>query len=574
MSAGSQFKKQENPEMHDIVFVNPPNHCREDYIPLGLMNIYTIAKNAGYKANLIDLQKLFISGELEFSPGSITKIYDIIGNTEAKIYAFTVWNTSFPWVTDICRFLKSRNCGTVTVVGGPLPTLASEEILGDYDCIDITCRFEGELVIEPLIDAILASEPANLKNIRNISYRGINGDIHSNENGPLVENLDTLARIEVTPEEFRSPVINLEAGRGCSFHCYYCSSCYIWQFWPRYKSGNRLFSEIEQICGQFKASGMTPPVFHLEHDNFLMKPEILSGLEKRIKETGLKFKYGFAGRADLITDKNLELLKNTGCRYAFLGIETGSVRMQKKTRKNLSFKKMFSAIKGLQNNNIIVNANLMYGFPEETLDDLYATLNMINTLRWLGVKVHVSMLSPEMKTAVGDAAPLTDYIFNESSRYTTELKKSGFDPAGYREIYLNHLYSLRNRYYDLPGYNRFILFWHELVTLYPMSAHAIMNIHDRDWDRLFSSWEGCSASIFSGDASQNSVMHMFRILCHDFGENEKEAEIAETEFLLARKTDHAALNQERMRDYFTYYGRTRNSILHKMGLQPALQSQH
>lgn len=554
--------------MYDILFINPPNHGREDFIPLGLRNLYTIIKKAGYKTEFIDLQKFFITGELEFNPDSMENIYNIIGSAESKIYAFTLWNTSFPWVISICKYLKKTDDRSITIIGGPLSTLSYEQILKDYDCIDIACRFEGELIIEPLVNTLLSEEPANIEYIQNISYRDKNGVIHSTDSAPLIENLDILPMIDVTPSDFKSPVINLEAGRGCSFHCYYCSSCFIWQFKPRYKSGKRLFSEIEHICSQYKSEGINQPVFHLEHDNFLMKPEVLTELDTRVQETGLKFKYGFAGRADLITDKNLELLKSTGCFYVYLGIETGSARMQKIINKNLPLKKIFSSIIKLQKNGIMVNANLMYGFPEENLDDLHASLDLMNTLRHLCVNVYISMLSPESKTSVGDAAHLSDYLFNNSSRYYNELIHSGFKPEEYKKNYLNHLYTLKNQHYDILSYHKFLQFWHTLITNYPVTVYNLNNHNESDWKNIFSIWNNNLKNWDFYGASNDLMLDLFRAYKQNFGQNEKESEIAIIEHVLSKKskknTDNSDLSREQLRQYYECYSKIRKATIDKL----------
>ena len=543
--------------MHDIVFINPPNHCKEDYLSLGLQNLYTMIKDAGYRTDFIDLQKLFIVGGLEFNPEAVETIYSIIRPVESKIYAFTVWNTSFPWVISLCQYIKKINGQAVTIIGGPLSTLSSEQILNDYDCVDIACRFEGELIIEALVKTIVSGDSSSLGAIRNIAYRSPDGLVHSTGDAPLIENLDTLPRIDVTPQDFKSPVINLEAGRGCSFHCYYCSSCYIWKYKPRYKSGDRLFSEIDHLCDQFKNAGMKPPVFHLEHDNFLMKPEVLVELDKKVQETGRRFQYGFAGRADLVTENNLELLKRTGCVYVFLGIETGSERMQKITRKNLSFHTVFSSIRKLQRQGTIVNANLMYGFPEETLEDLYATLDLINTLRCLGVNVYISMLSPEPRTPVGEAASLSDYLFNGSSRYVAELTQCGFKPEEYGKIYLNHVYTLKNSHYDILLYNGFVQFWYALVKDYPMTVHALMGTNKSDWNHRFSVWDTHLKGKDLNGFSKDSIRDLFRLFDPQAGKDAEESEIALIEYDLRMhgKKNGSSLNvsKEQLRMYHGHY---------------------
>lgn len=546
--------------VYDIVFVNPPNHCQEDFIPLGLRNLHTIIDGAGYRTRFMDLQKMFIHGELQFTADCRDQIHEMISTVRATVYAFTVWNTSFPWVVDMCRFIKTISPQTVTLIGGPMSTLLSEKIVNDYEAIDIACQFEGETIITPLVQTLISGDMAGLETIPNIVYRKKDGTLTRTDPAPLIDNLDTLPQIPVTPREFKDPVVNLEAGRGCSFHCYYCSSCFIWQFKPRYKSGARLFSEIENICRAYTDIGEKAPVFHLEHDNFLMNPRVLNELDQKVRETGLSFNYGFAGRADLITPKNLELLKRTGCAYVYLGIETGSVRMQKITRKNLLFPKVFSAIRNLQERSIMVHANLMYGFPEERIEDLYDTLDMINTLRFLGVHVHVSMLSPEMCTPVGDAAQPSDYLFNETSRYVSELTASGFDPSDYDAVYLNHLYTLDNSHYNLPEHHKFIQFWHPLVTAYPMIVHTLIHKNPWSWDRCISSWRHHLKSMPLVEDSENSIKDLFRIFDDSFGHDPQEIRILEVEHHLARNPS-PSLARDRLADYYRHFGRVRRDIL-------------
>ncbi|MBU1172310.1 MAG: B12-binding domain-containing radical SAM protein [Proteobacteria bacterium] len=553
--------------MYDIVFINPPNHCKEDYIPLGLRNLYTIITDAGYHADFIDLQKKFIIGELGFTADSREKIDTIISQIEAKIVAFTVWNTSFPWVIHMCEFIKKLNPRITTIIGGPLSTLASEQILNDYDCIDIACRFEGEMIIQPLVNAVLSRGITRMETILNIAYRTPEGAVHSTKDAPLIDNLDTLPTIDVNPVDFKSPVINLEAGRGCSFHCYYCSSCVLWKFKPRYKSGARLFSEINHLCTLYKNAGLNPPVFHLEHDNFLMKPSVLVEFDKHVQETGLEFKYGFAGRADLITEKNLTLLKRTGCFYAYLGIETGSERMQKIIRKNLSINTVFSAVRNIQNHGILVNANLMYGFPEETLDDLYDTLSLITTLRYMGVTVRISMLGPELKTPVCEAALLSDYLFNDASPYVTELTLCGFKPEEYNKIYVNHLYTLKNSHYDILLYNKFIQFWHTLVSDYPMTVNAFMQHPDFDWNLLFTRWNDRIKTKDAPETPPDQGSDLFTLFMEYPRQNAKEVEITRIEHHLAvkkQRPNSPDLSREHMLEYYRHYSHVRENTLEKL----------
>jgi radical SAM superfamily enzyme YgiQ (UPF0313 family) len=268
----------------------------------------------------------------------------------------------------------------------------------------------------------------------------------------------------------------------------------------------------------------------------------------------------------------LELLKRTGCFYVYLGIETGSARMQKIIKKNLLFKTVFAAIRNIQEYGISVNANIMYGFPEETLEDLHTTLDLINTLRYIGVHVNISLLGPELKTAVSEAAPLTDYLFNASSRYVSELTQCGFTPEDYREIYLNHLYTLKNRHYDILLYNGFIQFWHALVSDYPMTVNAFTQPFGVDWNRLVALWNDQIKSKALTGISIDAIPDLLKLFYGEPGQNAKEAEITLIEHHLAMRSQKPAspcrdLPGEQLREYYRHFGKIRNTILAEPGMR-------
>jgi radical SAM superfamily enzyme YgiQ (UPF0313 family) len=239
--------------------------------------------------------------------------------------------------------------------------------------------------------------------------------------------------------------------------------------------------------------------------------------------------------------------------------------MQKITKKNLSFTTVFSAIRRFHQREIMVFANLMYGFPEETLEDLHDTLDMINTLRFSGVNVFISMLSPELNTPVGKAAPVADYRFNESSRYVDELTRSGFKPEAYREIYLNHLYTLNNRHYDILLYNGFVRFWHSLVTSYPMTVHSLLKKNGTDWSHRFRVWHHHIRSHSVTEFTLESIQDLFRRFNPEQYSDETVQDLTYCEYRLAtrpkRDPRSADLPKDKIMAYYKYCGRIRKDTL-------------
>jgi hypothetical protein len=83
-------------------------------------------------------------------------------------------------------------------------------------------------------------------------------------------------------------------------------------------------------------------------------------------------------------------MKESGLVEIELGIETGSKRMQKLTNKNLDLERAKRIIAFMLKNGIRVSLFFMYGFPEETEEDLADTLSLLFDFVDSGVQ-HVGM---------------------------------------------------------------------------------------------------------------------------------------------------------------------------------------
>jgi hypothetical protein len=89
---------------------------------------------------------------------------------------------------------------------------------------------------------------------------------------------------------------------------------------------------------------------------------------------------------DCITEDLVLKMKESGMTEIELGIETGSKRMQKLINKNLDLEKARHMIDFLLKNKIYVSLFFMYGFPDETEEDLNQTLELAFDLVDRGVQ--------------------------------------------------------------------------------------------------------------------------------------------------------------------------------------------
>ena len=79
-------------------------------------------------------------------------------------------------------------------------------------------------------------------------------------------------------------------------------------------------------------------------------------------------------RVGVIDERIAGILSRSNCSGIFVGIESGSERIQHIINKNLDVEEAVSTIHLLNKNNIHSTAAFIIGFPEETVDDLCATL--------------------------------------------------------------------------------------------------------------------------------------------------------------------------------------------------------
>jgi hypothetical protein len=113
--------------------------------------------------------------------------------------------------------------------------------------------------------------------------------------------------------------------------------------------------------------------------------KLVNELCDRILKEKLKITWRCTARVDCITEELILKMKQAGMTQIELGVETGSKRMQKQINKNLNLDKAEKMVKFLLDQDIRVALFFMYGFPEETEEDLNDTLELVMRFLDLGV---------------------------------------------------------------------------------------------------------------------------------------------------------------------------------------------
>ena len=174
--------------------------------------------------------------------------------------------------------------------------------------------------------------------------------------------------------------MGLDVGRGCPFSCTFCASSRFWRRTYRMKSPSRIVDDMEYFMEKFSVRS-----FSFAHDAFTVSRKLTEAVCDEIVARGLDVTWKCTTRVDCIDEDLIVKMKRAGLRQIELGVETGSERMQKLIRKNLDIQQVRQVVGLLQKHKIRVMLLFMYGFPEETEEDLAQSLDLMFDMMDSGV---------------------------------------------------------------------------------------------------------------------------------------------------------------------------------------------
>jgi radical SAM superfamily enzyme YgiQ (UPF0313 family) len=254
--------------------------------------------------------------------------------------------------------------------------------MGRYPQVDAIVRKEAEVAMGNLL-----SNLRNMAEVRGITYRE-GEQIIRNEDESSIKDLDSLpfpalhlAKMEkyfamADRYEFhlRSPSSSLMTSRGCIGKCTYCASPFLW---PKLRVNSPGYV-IKNIKYQQKKYGIRD--FKIFDDHFPVSKLWMRKFFKLAKDEKIDISYRCMGRADLIDDELLGMMKETGCYYIDFGIESGSQDVLDKMKKSITLEQIERAVRLTRKHKIMRGAFFMLGVKGETSKDLIKTIELARSL--------------------------------------------------------------------------------------------------------------------------------------------------------------------------------------------------
>jgi anaerobic magnesium-protoporphyrin IX monomethyl ester cyclase len=274
----------------------------------------------------------------------------------------------------------------ILVAGGPLPTLYPGRYAESFDAV---FRGEADLSFPRFcLDAFTMDvSRGRLRQLPLDRYPGLfihqddlqtdNPMVHYGENEiasfplPYRDDFDHPAYQGVWHEKNEPATASILTTLGCPSKCDFCSKPVYGDLFRR-KDLDRVFEEIEGIQRLGYES------LWIADDNFTLDPGFLKEFCNRISGRGIS--WSCLSRVTGLNRETARLMKESGCRRVYLGLESGNSDTLRLMKKQATLEEGINAVRLFRDAGIETAAFFIVGYPGETVLSIDATFNLAITL--------------------------------------------------------------------------------------------------------------------------------------------------------------------------------------------------
>lgn len=324
--------------------------CGETWyeLPIGLMCLATYLRHQGYSVEICDS----VAGA---DPVTMT------AKLKPRTIGFTCTTPAWPQVRQTLPLIREAAPAATIVVGGPHPSICARQV-ADHAEVNFVVRGEGEYALSALLKGeasvsgkVITSERVRQEDLIFPEYRSLETGIEKFS-----------ARFEKYLGKRYTTVV---ASRGCVFSCGFCAVGNIFgRRWVGYDT-ETVLQGISSLVADYGIGG----IFFKDSDLFINRKWAAEILRK-LPDIGVE--YMANTRVTTIDDETTELLRSTGCRRIWLGVESGNDRILKSINKGIDVAAVRRAFALLRKANVETEAYFMVGFPHEDHQTIRDTIKL------------------------------------------------------------------------------------------------------------------------------------------------------------------------------------------------------
>lgn len=340
-------------------------------LPLSVICLGTALRHSGYEVTILDERIL-----KEFDPA----LKEAMDSTPLFVGISSMTGYQIHHGIRISRKVRDLNPRIPIVWGGVHPTIHPDSTIR-HALVDAVVIGEGEETAVELARSLESG--GNLRDVRGIVFKDAGKIIHTPVRPPL--ELDTLPEPDYTLVDAnnyytvghisRTRQLQIVTSRGCPFHCGYCYLLLPELRGYRTISARRVYDRIRYLREKYGVRS----IFFYDDYFFGNRARVLELIEL-IEKDPLGVQFEVSCRIDFLireSDEFLARLRDAGFTELLVGVESGSDRILKMIRKGFTRAQILQANRKLAKAGISSKLSWMAGFPAETEEDFYETVDLM-----------------------------------------------------------------------------------------------------------------------------------------------------------------------------------------------------
>ena len=434
-----------------------PNVTGNTKVPLGIIYLLTLLKNAGHEVRLFDMtfygielekHDIFIRGRflnfkpVDLAPYGVTYQHSTMADVEKdltkEIKSFKpdligvsiTEDTSMTGIR-LAEAAKRAAPGTPVIFGGVF-CMSSPEWVFEHKCVDMMCTGEGEELILKLAESF-----DNKKSCDDIPGLWI-----KKKNGRAVKNalaypisMDSLPFMDlslVDERHFYNPMAGhvykmtfVQSQRGCPRRCTYCCNQLFLNIYKKTHGGGYLRKQsiprfVDEMADIKQKYGMN--FFQIVDDDFTLRP--LAELKEfaRLYKQKVNLPWWIQAEANHITDEKIAILVDCGLMCGSVGIETGSDYVRENVyKRNTTKAKTREAFEIMHRHGMRTSGNIIIGVPHEGRKEIFETIELVRECK--PKSLNVNIFAPYRGTELRDYCVKMGYLKEDFIRNSAESWK-------------------------------------------------------------------------------------------------------------------------------------------------------
>jgi anaerobic magnesium-protoporphyrin IX monomethyl ester cyclase len=286
----------------------------------------------------------------------------------------------------LIRALRADGVAAHFTIGGHFPTLSYHHTLDLIPELDSVVRFEGELTLLELVDALGLDR--DWRGIHGIAYRQHDGDIRTTDLRPLLANLDELPypdRSIALPMTLGRRVVQMLASRGCIRTCSFCSIHMFYRSAPGKVVRTRKPAEVAREMRRLHDErGAT--IFSFQDDDFPVFGRVWQRWTREF--VAELYRYDLPGRiiwkinarADAVDAALFAEMRDAGMYMVYMGLESGSDEGLVALNKSITVEQNLAAVETLKNLGLVFDFGFMLLDPSSTFESVLDNVKFLRRI--------------------------------------------------------------------------------------------------------------------------------------------------------------------------------------------------